>query len=527
MSCEQMVAPRRHAKSHPRRSHEVYAVNGSLSNLKAMRLSDDTVALAVSALTTPDGKLVRSEAKPRSSALVYTSLFVRHWDAWTKENRDSIWYGALKKTDGKWSLASDLVNALAGTSLVSPVPPFGGTGDFDISSSGLAFVSKDPTLNEAEYTKTDLYYVPLKTFTESVAPAPQVVKTGALLGYSNSPTFSHDGRKIAFTRMRDRQFESDKPRLLLIPDVSDLANVQEFYKTDDGEGGWDARPDGITWSVDDSELFVTAEDKAQNLLWKLPADPLSAVDLPVPVTKDGAVTAVHQLAQGSPKLFVSSSSLVDSSLYRILDPTAGASVAAKVVSSNSQHGKRFGLSADQVSHIWFKGAGDYQVHALVMKPSNFDKDKKYPLVFLIHGGPQGAWSNSWSTRWNPAVFAEQGYVVVSPNPTGSLGYGLKLQNGITGDWGGKPYNDLANCFEYIADNMPYVDTDRAVALGASYGGYMISEYPTTALEPALFWAGRPANPLGRLDPGAAPRPQIQGPSMPRRLLRNAQPVYDG
>ncbi|KAK3366453.1 Alpha/Beta hydrolase protein [Podospora didyma] len=120
------------------------------------------------------------------------------------------------------------------------------------------------------------------------------------------------------------------------------------------------------------------------------------------------------------------------------------------------------------------GDGDYDVHALVMRPSNHDPKKKYPLCFLIHGGPQGAWGDGWSTRWNPAIFAEQGYVVVSPNPTGSTGYGMSLQNGIKGNWGGRPYNDLVKCFEYIEKEMPFVDTDRGVALGASYGGYMIN-----------------------------------------------------
>lgn len=379
----------------------------------------------------------------------------------------------MEKKDGKYILAGPgLVNALAGTKLSSPVPPFGGTGDFDVSSSGLIFVAKDPTIDPAIYTKTDLYYIPLSTFTEAKTPSPQLVETPGLEGYSQSPTFSHDGRKIAFTRMRSKQYESDKTRLLLVPSVDDLSKVEEFYKTDDGEGGWDARPEGIVWSHDDSSLFVTAEQAARNLVFTLPADPKTAKELPKVVkTTDGSVSDVRQLAESSSKLFVTSSSLVDNSCYSVADPSHG---SIHVVSSNSKQGKTFGLSRSSVSDVTFKGAGDYDVHALVLKPSDFDPSRKYPLCFLIHGGPQGAWMDGWSTRWNPAIFAEQGYVVVSPNPTGSTGYGMALQNGITGDWGGKPYNDLVNAFEYIADHLPYVDINRAVALGASYGGYMIS-----------------------------------------------------
>jgi dipeptidyl aminopeptidase/acylaminoacyl peptidase len=137
-------------------------------------------------------------------------------------------------------------------------------------------------------------------------------------------------------------------------------------------------------------------------------------------------------------------------------------------------GKAFGLSQDQVDEFWYKGASDYSVRAWVVKPSNFDKSKTYPLAYLIYGGPQGAWLDSWGTRWNPAVFAEQGYVVVTPNPTGSTGYGMDFQDEIRNNWGGRPYEDLVKGFEYIEKNLSYVDTSRSVALGASYGGYMMN-----------------------------------------------------
>lgn len=138
-----------------------------------------------------------------------------------------------------------------------------------------------------------------------------------------------------------------------------------------------------------------------------------------------------------------------------------------------------GLSRDQVSSIRFPASNpsiNESVHAWVYRPSTYDaaKSKTYPLALLVHGGPQGSWADSWSTRWNPAVFAEQGYIVVAPNITGSTGYGQAFTNDIRCDWGGAPYKDLVNCFEYIEKNMPEVDTGRAVALGASYGGYMMN-----------------------------------------------------
>ena len=182
--------------------------------------------------------------------------------------------------------------------------------------------------------------------------------------------------------------------------------MQEFYKTDNGEGVWDARPEAIVWSSNDESLFVTAEKSARVLIFTLPAKPEDAKDLPKEVkTTDGSVGDVRQLGDSSPKLFVTSTSLIDNSCYSVVDPSQGTNY---VVSSNSKQGKTFGLSRSSIADITFKGAGDYDVHALVMKPSGFDPKKKYPLCFLIHGGPQGAWLDGWSTRWNPAIFAEQG-----------------------------------------------------------------------------------------------------------------------
>lgn len=301
------------------------------------------------------------------------------------ENTSSIWYTTLKKSKGILGKGvSPLRNALKGHSvgLESPVPPFGGSGDFDISKNGLVFVAKDPKLDPANYTKTDLYYIPLKTFTEAQAPSPQIVKTGNLKGYSGSPVFSPDAKSVAFTRMRSQQYESDKPRLLILPDITDLTNVQEFYETKDGEGGWDLRADAITFSKDGTELYVTAEENGRGKLFKLPSSPRHAKDLPKALVNDGTVTDTKVLPNG--KLFISSNSLVDNSVYSILDPEKPAD--SSTVSSNSKGGKTFGLSQNQVDEFWFEGAEDYNVHAWVFKPSNFDKSKKYPLAYLIHGG---------------------------------------------------------------------------------------------------------------------------------------------
>ncbi|PFH60066.1 hypothetical protein XA68_11515 [Ophiocordyceps unilateralis] len=451
----------------------VHTLKGTVFAPKTKQLSHGKVALGCAAVTTPEGHMLwpPAEAKPYSSAKIYSSLFVRHWDSWETKNSNSLWYCQLSKRDGKWKLdGPGFTNLLAGTPLVSPVPNFGGSGDFDIADDAICFVAKDPELNPARYTKTDLYYVPIKSFTETPAGPPRMIKTGKLRGYSVHPTFSRDGKKIAFARMKNQQYESDKGRLLVVPDVSDLSKVQELHETSDGCGGWDHSPDSISWSHNDQELFVTAELQGRVMLWRLPSSPAQGKMPMVTFHQEGSVTAARPLGKG-PSLLVSTRSLVESSNYATLDYCTG---AVCQVSSISKNGRSLGLSRSQVDEFWYPGSAGYDNHALVVKPSNFDKSRKHPLAFLIHGGPQGAWTDDWSTRWNPAVFAEQGYVVVCPNPTGSTGYGQKHVDAITCNWGGTPYEDLVKCFEFLEKEVRYIDTERAVALGASYGGYMIN-----------------------------------------------------
>lgn len=445
---------------------------GSLSNLKVKQISPTKAYLACSAPTTPSGDMYWPSAAPKSqsTAKIYSSLFVRHWDTWSTDNKNSLWYGTLSNKDGKWALdATGLTNLLAGTKLETPVPPFGGTSDFDISPKGVIFTAKDPELNPARFTKTDLYYIALGEDGSPPKPAElRIITTPGLRGYANSPSFDKEGNRVAFTKMESDKYESDRPRLMFMPDINDLARVDEYFKDDDS---WGARPDWITWADDGSEIYVGAEKHGRVVLWSLPAN-AQTDQPPRPLYTTGSVVDAKILGD-SKSILISSRSVVENSNYSILNTS---DLRVTEVSSSSKNGKSLGLSPSQSSDIWYEGAAGYPNQALVVTPSHFDKSKKYPLAFLIHGGPQSAWTDDWSTRWNPAIFAEQGYVVVCPNPTGSTGYGQDHVDAIAHNWGGTPYEDLVKCFEYIEDELEYVDTDRAVALGASYGGYMISEF---------------------------------------------------
>ncbi|KAL6159593.1 hypothetical protein ACJQWK_06153 [Exserohilum turcicum] len=480
-------------------------IEGPVSDVKVYSLGDGTYALALVGKAKPDGTLFNPEKvkKSHTSGKLYKSGFVRHWDHYVTENRNAIWLGKLtpKKTDSSEALELEhpLKNALKGTSLESPIEPFGGKDHFDISKHGLVFTSKDPDLNPATHTKTNIYVSASEDFWDRLhsESIPEIKKATIkdFEGASTSPVWSNSGKMIAFLSMRTDGYESDKNQAFIIHDYNNPSGAILLYASEDGKGKWDRSPQSIAWSPDDWQLYFTAESHGRGNLYRSgPPKPGGDMQpLPSLLVKGGTIGGAQVLKSGD--IFVTSNSLIENSLYSLV-PLASHSkstevfnlptedrpydsdpdhLTTKYISSNTRSGSMFGLSRRQIDEIHWDGAAPgTKVHAWVVKPSDFSSGKTYPLAYLVHGGPQGAWTDGWSTRWNPAVFAEQGYVVICPNPTGSTSYGQDFTDAIQGQWGGLPYQDLELGFEYIKSNISYVDTDRAVALGASYGGYMMN-----------------------------------------------------
>jgi dipeptidyl aminopeptidase/acylaminoacyl peptidase len=459
--------------------------------LKLYTIEVGKIAVAVAGQANPDGSLHNPKDVPQShsSARLYDSLFVRHWDSWIGKERNTLWTALLQQSaprgperKGRYSLIG-FKNALKGTNLESPIPTFGGTNHFDISREGIVFVARDPDLDPATHTRCYAYFIPkthLMDRLDQFKPVKLLVPW--LQGSATSPVFSPDGKMIAALYQKTDGYESDKNRIVIFlnVDVSDkqaaMAPGIELLQSDDGKGAWDRSPSSVAWSVDGASLFVQAEEEGSGCLFEIPFEPPSRPGrqpvTPRKLTSKGYVTDIFPAAANSDKLFVSGTSLVDSSVYYILDPSRPEDTT--LISSATQAGNLFGLSESQVSSIWWRGANGHPIHAWEIRPSFFKAEHQYPLAYLVHGGPQGAWGDSWSTRWNPAVFAEQGYVVVAPNPTGSTGYGQAFTDAIRNEWGGLPYEDLVKGFEYIDKEIDYIDAGRAVALGASYGGYMMN-----------------------------------------------------
>jgi dipeptidyl aminopeptidase/acylaminoacyl peptidase len=462
-------------------SHYVAGSIAALAgNLKVAALEGGEFAVVLSALAGPDGELFNPERaeKTQSSGRLYTGLYVRHWDSYRGRERNALWYGKLARKsggEGTYEL-SHLTNALKGTKLESPIEPFGGTDNFDVSSRGIVFVSKDPDLNPALNTKGNVYLVNVESWTQSAKPEPKEVLIEGFEGASTSPVFSPDGLQVAFLSMKRNGYESDQNRIFVVGDL-DAAELTASHEHGivSAQTGWDRSPSAIAWTADGSALLATAEDVGHARLFLIQSGQKS----PFPLTKDGSVGDVVPLGEPG-KIFFTASSLTDNSFFGIIqfsNEQSDLSASTLWTHSNSGHGSKFGLRTKQVSSIWTPASNPKvtkEVHSWVIRPSNFDDSKKYPVAYLIHGGPQGAWGDSWSTRWNPAVFAEQGFVVVSPNITGSTGYGQAFTDAINKNWGGDPLGDIENAFEWVGKHLPEADNDRAVALGASYGGYMMN-----------------------------------------------------
>lgn len=467
-------------------------ISGPVSNLKIYVLEGGKALVAFSGKSNPDGSLYNPKdvGKPHSSGKIYDSLFVRHWDTYVEPQRNTIWTALLQKTpsnvtarDGRWSLLG-VTNMLKQiTSLECPIPPFGGTDHFDITNGRIAMVSKDPYLNPATHTKcvVCVLRIPTPLSLEETVTQPMMIKPEEKDGWgaATSPVFSPDGNSLAYLLMDKDGYESDQNQIHIIRIREGLALNSQALDIQDSRGQWDRSPSSVMFSADGTKLLAVAEDLGYVCLFEFDlTDWLSSGSTRVKprqlTTPPGSISDVARASSLSQKLFISSSTLTDSSVYYIIDPS-DSKPDRMIVSSLTNDGATFGLSPSQVDSLWWKGAGPYSVMAFMVKPSFFKPGKKYPLAYLIHGGPQGAWDDQWSTRWNPAVFAEQGYIVVAPNPTGSTGYGQEFTDNIRDQWGGLPYDDLVKGFSYLeSECSDFIDTSRAVALGASYGGYMMN-----------------------------------------------------
>jgi len=409
-------------------------------------------------------------------AKIFSRLFYRHWSAFTEFKRSHLF---VQSVEAPVSGAGNQ-NA-AGTAATTPrdltpgdhdVPPFnlGGQDMYAISPDGQE-VAYTSNIDEVEATSTnnEIFIVPVS------GPATAGKKISTSPGADTTPLYSPDGKSLAWRSQARAGFEADKWRLL----VQD----PQSGKTRDLTEKFDRSVGSFTWFGDSALLFAAEDRGASPIFVALPAQPDGPEIIPFKEPGSAEIHADDLVWSRNTLFFTRMSTATPNEIWKHDDLPADESPIAErkhpgfepVTHTNDALLSQ--IDMQPLESFTFKGANDEEVQGFMVKPPGFDPNKKYPLKFLIHGGPQGAWGNSWTYRWNAELFAAtgnngNGYVVVMINFHGSTGYGQKFTDSISGDWGGKPFVDLMKGLDYVEKTYPFIDKNREAALGASYGGYM-------------------------------------------------------
>lgn len=395
----------------------------------------------------PVGATSLAEAEPASqggSARTYDDYFVRHWDSWADDQRSQIF--VLPLVGGKASGDGVAIGgALVGD---TPSKPFGDGSEIAWSRDGrtVFFALREAGTTEPLSTNLDIFAAPADG---SAAPVNLTETNDAT---DTLPAVSPDGKWLAYVAMKRPGYEADRQ----VVQLRNLATGEVRALTAD----WDRSVQSLTWSRDGRTLYVTAYDTGDK--------PVFAISVATgKVTRlTGEGTAGTVLATPRHYIFTLNSLVAPSDFY-----LGGGGREPKRLTSINQ-AKLAGIDMPGIDHFTFNGANDASVWAYVVKPAGLAAGERAPMAFLIHGGPQGTFGNSWSYRWNPAVFAGAGYGAVMVDFHGSVGYGQAFTDSINQDWGGKPLEDLRRGFAAAAARHDWLDGERACAAGGSYGGYM-------------------------------------------------------
>ncbi len=415
-------------------------------------LSPDGKRIAFAAGSFPDckGDMACTKRKldsdSKASGAVFDRMFIRHWDTWNDGRLNRVFVASL---DGKAPVSNA---TLVGADLVADVPskPFGDLSDLAWAPDGKSLVVSARLSNAQEpwSTNFDLYRV------QADGSGKAVNLTDANEAWDAGPVFSADGKTLYYRAMKRAGFEADRFGLMAM----DLATGKVREIAPD----WDRSADGIVLSEDGRTIYTTAADMGEH--------PLFAVDIAsgeaTRVIGDGSIGS-FSLA-GPTAVFTRNSLKSGNQIV-----TGGIGGAPERAITPSAQEMLPDVAFGDYEQFSFTGWNGDTVHGYVVKPWNYEAGKEYPVAFLIHGGPQGSFGNGWSYRWNPQTYAGQGYAAVMIDFHGSVGYGQAFTDAISQHWGDRPLEDLQKGWAAAQQQYAFLDGDRACALGASYGGYMV------------------------------------------------------
>ena len=405
----------------------------------------DCVSRSAAALNNDDDcnkKRDEEKEKNKVKAHVAEHLLYRHWTHWNEGKRSHLF---VIPADGS-AASRDLTT---GTDYDVPPDERGGPADINFSPDGreicfTAVVDKMEAIN----TNGDLFLVPVA--------GGEAKRFTAQPGFDGNPVYSPDGKYIAYHAQLTAGYEADRWRVMIYDRAAGrIENLTETF---------DRSADELAWSPDSKTIYFTAENETQKPIYAMAA---RFGAQPKQIISDTYNTAISFSADGKALVFARTSLTLPAEVF------AASSDGANVRQLTHQNDSILaGLEMNAPETFWFDGAEGTKVQAMLLRPPKFDATKKYPLLVLLHGGPQTMWSNAWGYRWNAQVFSAAGYVTLMINRRGSTGYGQKFTDEITNDWGGKPYVDVMNGVDYTLKKYPFVDGSRMAAAGGSYGGYM-------------------------------------------------------
>jgi dipeptidyl aminopeptidase/acylaminoacyl peptidase len=417
-------------------------------------------------------------------AQVWDHLLYRHWNDYVGPKRSHVL--VVSATDG--NAVRDLTPRQDIGDAEAPTFSLGGPLGYAWApdSKEIAFVT-NVDLVPAASTNNDLYTLRLDT------PDAKPLKISMSMGSDDGPSYSPDGRWLGFRSQARAGYESDRFRLMVL-NRETMKNAELLPK-------FDRWVDEFVWGPDSKAVYIACGDAGRTVVLRYQFE--DEPDAPFrTVTADGEFSDL-QLSSDGRKLVATRMSVDQPAEINVMEPALTEEPPAQTVESPEEAKRRaeiekfsilggLGIAGwsprTQITHFndallrtldlpqqeafRFAGAGGTPVEGFIVPPPNFDETRKYPVKFLIHGGPQGAWGDAWSYRWNPELMAASGYVVVMVNPRGSTGYGQAFIDGVNGDWGGKAYVDLMRGMDYAEKQYPFIDKTRECALGGSYGGFM-------------------------------------------------------
>jgi dipeptidyl aminopeptidase/acylaminoacyl peptidase len=380
--------------------------------------------------------------KNKVKAHVYEQLLYRHWTHWSEGKRSHLF---LVTADAS-TPAQDLTS---GANYDIPPDERSGPEDIAFSPDGVEICFTAVTDKvEAISTNGDLFVVP------TAGGEAKRITTNP--GFDGDPAYSPDGRSIVYRAQFTAGYESDRWRVML--------HDRKTGQNENLSEGFDRSADELAWSADSKTIYFTAENETLQPVYAMA--PRAGAE-PRKLIAEGFNAGISLSGDGKTLIFERTSLTTPVELFAAAGDGSG---VRQITHQNDSILATLEMNAPET--FWFEGAAGTKVQAMMIRPPNFDATKEYPLLVLLHGGPQTMWSNAWGYRWNAQVFSGAGYVTLMINRRGSTGYGQKFTDEITDDWGGKAYEDVMKGVDYTLAKYSFVDNTRLAAAGGSYGGYL-------------------------------------------------------